>query len=227
MSLLVRDDLIATARAMNATGLNVGTAGNLSVRTRRGFLITPTGMPYESLHPSDIVEVGKDGQSSGSRLPSSEWRMHRGIYDARPEVEAILHCHSPHATAISSLRRGIPAFHYMVAVAGGIDIRCAPYATFGTEELAQLAVESLCDRTACLLANHGMLALAATLEKAMRLATEVENLARQYAIALSAGEPVILDEREMAIVLEKFKTYGQQQQRRVSPFRLRAGSATG
>jgi len=227
MSLLVRDELIATARAMNATGLNVGTAGNLSVRTRRGFLITPTGMPYESLHPSDIVEVGKDGQSSGSRLPSSEWRMHRGIYDARPEVEAILHCHSPHATAISSLRRGIPAFHYMVAVAGGIDIRCAPYATFGTEELARLAVESLCDRTACLLANHGMLALAATLEKAMRLATEVENLARQYAIALSAGEPVILDEREMAIVLEKFKTYGQQQQRRVSPFRLRAGSATG
>jgi len=147
--------------------------------------------------------------------------MHQGLYDARPEVEAILHCHAPHATAISSLRRGIPAFHYMVAVAGGSDIRCAPYATFGTEELAKLAVEALRDRTACLLANHGMLALASTLETSLKLALEVENLARQYAIALSAGDPVILDEREMAIVLEKFKTYGQQ--RAASPFRLRAG----
>ncbi|HVE82667.1 MAG TPA: class II aldolase/adducin family protein [Myxococcales bacterium] len=223
MSLLARDGLISTARAMNAAGLNVGTAGNLSVRTRRGFLITPTGMPYESLRPSDIVEIGKDGRASGSRLPSSEWRMHRGIYDARVEVDAILHCHAPHATAISSLRCGIPAFHYYVAVAGGNDIRCSPYATFGTEELAQLAVEALRDRTACLLANHGMLALAGTLEKALKLAIEVENLARQYAIARSAGEPVILDEREMAIVLEKFRTYGQQA--RVSPFRLRTGSS--
>jgi len=223
MSFLARDELIATARAMNAAGLNVGTAGNVSLRTRRGFLITPTGMPYDGLKPSDLVEVGKDGRASGSRLPSSEWRMHQGIYDARPEVEAILHCHSPHATAISSLRRGIPAFHYMVAVAGGSDIRCAPYATFGTEELARLAVEALRDRTACLLANHGMLALAGTLEKSMKLALEVENLARQYAIALSAGEPVILDEREMALVLEKFKTYGQQ--RSAAPFRLRAGGS--
>ncbi|HEY8208386.1 MAG TPA: class II aldolase/adducin family protein [Myxococcaceae bacterium] len=210
MSFLARDELITTARAMNAAGLNVGTSGNLSLRTRRGFLITPTGMPYDALRPSDIVEVGRDGQASGSRLPSSEWRMHQGVYGGRPEVEAILHCHSPHATALSSLRRGIPAFHYMVAVAGGNDIRCAPYATFGTEELARLAVEALRDRTACLLANHGMLALAGTMEKAFKLAVEVENLARQYTIALSAGEPVILDDREMAVVLEKFKTYGQQ-----------------
>jgi L-fuculose-phosphate aldolase len=210
VSFLARDELITTARAMNAAGLNVGTSGNLSLRTRRGFLITPTGMPYDALRPSDIVEVGRDGQASGSRLPSSEWRMHQGVYGGRPEVEAILHCHSPHATALSSLRRGIPAFHYMVAVAGGNDIRCAPYATFGTEELARLAVEALRDRTACLLANHGMLALAGTMEKAFKLAVEVENLARQYTIALSAGEPVILDDREMAVVLEKFKTYGQQ-----------------
>src|SRR3954464_3895325 len=215
MSFQARDELIGTARAMNAAGLNVGTAGNLSLRTRRGFLITPSGMPYDALHASDIVEVGKDGQASGSRLPSSEWRMHQGIYGARPEVEAILHCHAPHATALSSLRRGIPAFHYMVAVAGGSDVRCAPYATFGTEALAQLAVEALRDRTACLLANHGMLALAATLEKSLRLGIEGENLARPHTSALPAGEPVILDEREMAIVLEKFKTYGQQ--RRASP----------
>jgi L-fuculose-phosphate aldolase len=210
MSFPLRDELITTARAMNAQGLNAGTSGNLSARTRRGFLITPTGMPYESLRPADIVEVDLQGRASGSRLPSSEWRMHLGIYAARPEVEVILHCHSPHAAALSSLRRGIPAFHYMVAVAGGSDIRCAPYATFGTEELAQRAVEALRDRKACLLANHGMLALAPTLDKALRLALEVENLARQYTIALSAGEPVILDDREMAVVLEKFKTYGQQ-----------------
>jgi L-fuculose-phosphate aldolase len=167
-------------------------------------------MPYESLKPSDIVEVDLEGRPSGSRLPSSEWRMHLGIYAARPEVQVILHCHSPHAAALSSLRQGIPAFHFLVAVAGGSDIRCAPYATFGTQELAQHAVEALRDRTACLLANHGMLALAPTLDRALRLALEVENLARQYTIALSAGQPVILDEREMAVVLEKFKTYGQQ-----------------
>lgn len=222
MSFLVREELIATARAMNAAGLNVGTAGNLSARTRRGFLITPTGMPYEELHPSDLAEVAMDGQPSGSRLPSSEWRMHLGVYAARPEAQVILHCHPPYATAISALRRGIPAFHYMVAVAGGVDIRCAPYATFGTEELAVLAVGALRDRTACLLANHGMLALAGTLKQVLKLSLEVENLARQYSIALSAGEPVILDDREMAVVLEKFRTYGQQ--RRVTPFRLRSSS---
>lgn len=214
MSFPLRDELISTARAMNAAGLNVGTSGNLSARTRRGFLITPTGMPYESLRPSDLVEVDASGRPTGSRLPSSEWRMHLGIYGARPDVDVILHCHAPHVAAISSLRRGIPAFHYMVAVAGGSDIRCAPYATFGTEELAQHAVEALRDRKACLLANHGMLALAPTLDRALLLAIEVENLARQYAIALSAGEPVILDEGEMAVVLEKFKTYGQQEKSR-------------
>jgi len=210
MSFLQREELIGTARAMNAAGLNVGTAGNLSIRTRRGFLITPTGMPYDSLRPSDVVEVAWGGEASGSRLPSSEWRMHLGVYSSKQEVEAILHCHSPYATAVSCLRRSIPAFHYMVAVAGGTDVRCAAYATFGTEELAHNAVEALQDRRACLLANHGMLVLGASLERALALALEVENLARQYAIALSAGEPVVLDEREMAVILEKFKTYGQQ-----------------
>lgn len=205
-----REAIISTGRKMNASGLNQGTSGNLSHRVEGGFLVTPTGMEYDSLRPEDIVLMRFDGSTEGPRLPSSEWRFHRDIYVCRPEVQAVLHTHSLHSTAVSCLRRGIPAFHYMVAAAGGSSIRCAPYATFGTEELSRHAVAALEGRKACLLANHGLITVSANLAAAFKLAVEVETLAAMYLRALQAGEPVVLDEAEMAVVLEKFRTYGQQ-----------------
>jgi L-fuculose-phosphate aldolase len=208
--LALREAMIATARKMNASGLNQGTSGNLSQRVEEGFLITPTGMDYEAMVPEDLVLMRFDGGHEGRRKPSSEWRFHRDILAARPEVGAVLHAHSMFCTTLACLRRGIPSFHYMVAMAGGVDIRCAPYATFGTEELSRHAVTALEGRKACLLANHGMLALGRDLAGAFKLAVEVETLAAMYWRALQVGEPVLLDAAEMAVVLEKFKTYGQQ-----------------
>jgi L-fuculose-phosphate aldolase len=208
--LALREAMIATARRMNASGLNQGTSGNLSQRVEDGFLLTPTGMDYDSLEPEDLVLMRFDGSHEGRRAPSSEWRFHRDILAARPEVGAVLHAHSMFCTTLACLRRGLPSFHYMVAVAGGVDIRCAPYATFGTEELSRHAVAALEGRKACLLANHGMLALGGDLATAFKLAVEVETLAAMYWRALQVGEPVLLDAAEMAVVLEKFKTYGQQ-----------------
>jgi L-fuculose-phosphate aldolase len=208
--LALREALIATARRMNASGLNQGTSGNLSQRVEGGFLLTPTGMDYDSLEPEDLVLMRFDGGHEGRRKPSSEWRFHRDLLVARPEVGAVLHAHSMFCTTLACLRRPIPSFHYMVAVAGGVDIRCAPYATFGTEELSRHAVAALEGRKACLLANHGMLALGDGLASAFKLAVEVETLAAMYWRALQVGEPVLLDAAEMAVVLEKFKTYGQQ-----------------
>jgi L-fuculose-phosphate aldolase len=205
-----REALLATARRMNATGLNQGTSGNLSQRVEDGFLITPTGMDYERMRPEDIVLMRFDGNHQGRRRPSSEWRFHRDILAARPEVGAVLHAHSMFCTTLACLRRSIPPFHYMVAVAGGVDIRCAPYATFGTEQLSRHALEALEGRRACLLAHHGMLAVGSDLDGALRLAVEVETLAALYWRALQVGEPGVLDAAEMAVVLEKFKTYGQQ-----------------
>ena len=202
-------DIIQHARALSDRGLGVGTSGNISARFGDGFLITPSGVPYPVLAPSGIVFVGMDGSAEGGN-PSSEWRFHLDIYAARPDVSAIVHAHSPHATALASLRRDIPAFHYMVAVAGGHDIRCAAYATFGTQALSDAATEALRDRRACLLANHGQISTGTTVEAAFSLAREVEELSRQYTIALQAGEPVVLDRQEMDIILEKFRTYGQQ-----------------
>jgi L-fuculose-phosphate aldolase len=202
--------MIATCRRMNASGLNQGTSGNLSVRVEDGFLLTPTGMDYDALVPEDLVRVRFDGGHEGRRLPSSEWQLHRDILAARPEAGAVLHAHSMFCTTLACLRRGIPAFHYMVAAAGGSDVRCAPYATFGTQELAQHTLAALEGRKACLLANHGMVALGKDLAGAFKLAVEVETLAAMYWRALQVGEPVILDDAEMARVLEKFKTYGQQ-----------------
>jgi L-fuculose-phosphate aldolase len=202
--------MIATARRMNATGLNQGTSGNLSLRVEGGFLVTPTGMDYEALEPEDIVFMRMDGSHEGRRRPSSEWRFHRDILAARPEVGAVLHAHAMFCTTLACLHRGIPAFHYMVAVAGGVDIRCAPYATFGTEELSRHAVAALEGRKACLLANHGLIAVGTSLADALKRAVEVETLAAMYWRALQVGEPVLLSEAEMAVVLEKFKTYGQQ-----------------
>jgi L-fuculose-phosphate aldolase len=212
----LRRDVIATALKMNVLGINQGKSGNVSVRVPRqsardeSFLITPTGIAYEKTRPEDIVEVRMDGGFSGNVLPSSEWRFHRDIYAARSDVHAIVHTHSAFATTIAVHGKEIPAFHYMIAVAGGDNIRCAPYATFGTQALSDAAVIALKDRKACLLAQHGMIACEASLEKALALAVEVESLAKMYWQALQLGAPPILSDVEMATVIEKFKTYGQQ-----------------
>jgi L-fuculose-phosphate aldolase len=206
----LRQEMIATACRMNALGINQGKSGNLSHRVPDGFLVTPTGMDYETLEPVDIVPMRFDGSHSGARLPSSEWRFHRDILAARPEANAVIHTHAMFATTLACLGAEIPAFHYMVAVAGGDSVRCAPYATFGTEELSRHAVHALEGRRACLLANHGMIAVGDTLKSALALAVEVETLAAMYWRALQVGEPDLLDSAEMARVIEKFRTYGQQ-----------------
>jgi L-fuculose-phosphate aldolase len=209
----LRAELIATARRMAAAGLNKGTAGNLSVRERDGFLITPTGMDYESLTPSDIVFMRLDGSFEGRRKPSSEWRFHRDLYAARPEAGAVLHAHSPFATSLACLRREIPPFHYMIARFGGDTVRCAGYATFGTQELSDAALAAMDGRSACLLANHGMLVFGRDLKQALDLGIELEALCEQYWRACQLphlGEPVLLGADEMKTVLEKFAGYGQQ-----------------
>jgi L-fuculose-phosphate aldolase len=205
----LRRGIIATALAMNALGINRGKSGNVSARSRGGFLITPTGLSYESLRPADIVPMTVAGKAGGTRLPSSEWRFHRDIYAARWDAGAIVHAHAAFATTLACLGKGIPSFHYMIAIAGGADIRCARYATFGTQALSDHALRALDGRKACLLANHGMIAIGATLPAALALAVEVEALAEQYWRALQIGEPNLLAEEEMAVVLEKFRTYGQ------------------
>jgi len=208
--LALRAAIIATAIQMNDRRINSGKSGNVSARTEAGFLITPTGLPYESIRPEDIAAVTLGGVATGPRLPSSEWRFHRDIYVDRPDAGAIVHAHSPFATTLACLGRGIPAFHYMVAVAGGKDIRCAAYATFGTQELSDNALVALSGRHACLLANHGMIAVDASLDNALALAIEVEVLAEQYWRTLQIGSPNLLSDAEMNVVLEKFKSYGQQ-----------------
>jgi L-fuculose-phosphate aldolase len=205
----LRHEIIATALAMNACGINRGKSGNVSVRVEDGFLITPSGLAYDALEPHDVVVMTLEGEGRGPRQPSSEWRFHRDIYASRADANAIVHAHSPFATTLACLGRGIPAFHYMIAVAGGNDVRCASYATFGTQALSDHALRALESRKACLLANHGMIAVGPTLASALALAVEVEALAEQYWRALQIGEPMLLSETEMAVVLEKFRTYGQ------------------
>jgi L-fuculose-phosphate aldolase len=206
----LRMRLAAAARRLSSSGANNGASGNLSARVEGGYLVTPSGATGESLHPDDLVFMGHDGSHAGGpREPSSEWRLHRDTYRARPEVGAVVHTHSPYATTLACLRRPIPSFNYEVAFAGGPDIRCAPYATFGTQELSDRAVEALQGRKACLLANHGLVALGATVEDAVAMAEKVEFLARVYWQALQAGEPALLDAVEMARVVEKFLTYGK------------------
>lgn len=205
----LREAMVATARRMNTSGLNQGTSGNLSQRVEGGFLLTPSGMNYETMTPEDLVLMRFDGTHEGPRKPSSEWRLHHDILVARPEVGAVLHSHSMFSTTLACLRRGIPAFHYMVSAAGGTDVRCAEYATFGTPELARHMMVALEGRKACLLANHGLVAVGADLPAAYKLAVEVETLAAMYWRALQVGEPVLLDDAEMARVFEQFKGYGQ------------------
>jgi L-fuculose-phosphate aldolase len=207
----VRMRLATAARRLNATGLNPGRSGNLSARVEHGYIITPSGADYETLHPEDLVFMGDDWtHGGGQRTPSTEWRMHRDIYRAYPGTGSVVHTHSPYATTLACLRRPIPAFHYEVAFAGGNDIRCGDYATFGTQELSNHALAALKGRRACLLANHGAVAFAADIEEAVVLAERVETLARLYWQALQVGEPPLLDEVEMARVAEKFSTYGRQ-----------------
>ncbi len=204
----LRGRLVAIARDLHERSLNPGTAGNASVRFADRILITPSGVPYSTMAPSELVEISLEGVAEGRLRPSSEWRFHRDIYLARPEVESIVHAHPVYATALASLRRELPAFHYMIAAAGGSTIRCAPYATFGTQSLSDNVVAALEDRTACLLANHGIVAVGATPEAAAELVVEVETLCEMYLNALQVGTPVILTELEMADVLTRFGDYG-------------------
>lgn len=205
----LRQQLIETINAMNASGINRGTSGNLSVRLDDGFLITPSGINYSDLAPEDIVEMNIKGEWGGSIKPSSEWRFHRDIYRQRADAQAILHAHPVFCATLACLVRPIPAFHYVVAVAGGRDIRCAAYATFGTQELSDHVLTALTDRKACLMANHGLICLEIDLSRALALAIEIEQLAQVYYQCLAVGEPVILDDEEMDRVLEKFKGYGK------------------
>jgi L-fuculose-phosphate aldolase len=205
----LRAVLAGTARQTVSYGLNQGSSGNVSVRLREGFLITPSGLPNDTLEPAQMVFVDMDGQAGGGLKPSSEWRIHRDIYRARPEVNAVVHAHSPHAVSLSCLRSDIPPFHYMVAAAGGKDIRCAGYASFGTQALSNFVLAALQDRRACLMANHGLVAVGASLAAALALAVEVEELCAQYWRAKLMGEPVLLSDEEMDEVLERFKDYGQ------------------
>ncbi len=211
--LQLRKQIIAVANAMSDRGLSPGKTGNVSARCGKRILITPTGVPYAKLTPKDIVAMDGNGKViAGALLPSSEWHFHVAIYKARLEVAGIVHTHSLNATALACTHRDIPAFHYMVAVAGGGNIRCAPYATFGTPKLAEYALAALTGRQACLLANHGQIALGETPSKALDMALEVETLAAQYCAAVQLGSPKLLSTDEMKRVLKKFKTYGQQQQ---------------
>jgi L-fuculose-phosphate aldolase len=206
----LRAVLADTARQSVARGLNSGSAGNVSVRLDHGFLVTPSGLPGDRLGPEQMVFVDMEGHAACPLKPSSEWRIHRDIYRARSEVKAVVHAHSPHAVSLACLRRDIPPFHYMVAAAGGKDIRCAAYATFGTQALSDAVLDALRDRRACLMANHGLVAVGDSLQAALNLALEVEELCAQYWRATLMGSPVILSDAEMDEVLERFKHYGQQ-----------------
>jgi len=206
-----RREMVDICRRMNSTGINQGTAGNLSARIDNGFLITPTSLPYERMAPEDIVEMGFDGTFAGKHRPSSEWRFHRDILKSRPDMNVVLHCHSIYATTLACHHKTIPSFHYMTGVAGGTTIRCARYATFGTQALSDNAIEALQGRLACLLGQHGQISLGKNLEGALWLAIEVETLSRLYVQALTLGDPPILSDEEMLRVLEQMRrmSYGQ------------------
>ena len=206
----LRKQLINTALAMNASGINQGSSGNLSVRCESGMLITPSGMNYASLAIGDIVWMDFDGKATGPRKPSSEWRFHADIYRRRLEANAILHAHPVSCSALACLGMDIPAFHYMVAVAGGNTIRCAEYATFGTSELSDYVLKALEGRKACLMAHHGLTCFEKDLPRALALAIEVEHLATVYSRILAISEADVLSNSEMDAVLKKFSSYGVQ-----------------
>ena len=210
----LRAAIVEAARSMNALGINQGTSGNISARLGARMLITPSATPYDRMRPEDLASMALDAADdawAGPLKPSTEWRFHKRILLARPDAGAVVHTHAPYCTTLAILRRGIPAVHYMIAAFGGADIRCAPYATFGTEELARHTVTALEGRNACLLANHGMVVAGPSLDKAMWLAVELETLARQYYLSLQAGKPHILSDAEIAETLRSFATYGLQE----------------
>jgi L-fuculose-phosphate aldolase len=216
-------ELLQASQKLATLGLNKGTSGNVSVRLNDhgedGFLVTPSGMPIEEMTPASMVKMQFDGsfelqKESNARKPSSEWRFHRDILQNRTDVNAIVHTHSMFATTMACLHKNIPPFHYMIAVVGGDTIRCAPYALFGSQALSDQALTALIDRKACLLANHGMIALGKDLDDALAVTIEVENLCEQYWRVLQIsngqlGEPHILSEAEMREVFQQFKGYGK------------------
>jgi L-fuculose-phosphate aldolase len=204
----LREAMVRAMQRLAALGLNRGSSGNVSVRSGESLLVTPSGVPAEDLLPQAMVEVDFSGAVRGAGKPSSEWRFHRDILAARPEVGAVVHTHSRYATTLACLQREVPAFHYMIAAAGGDSIRCAPYALFGTQQLSDVALAALQDRRACLLGNHGMIAVGQDLDAALALAVEVESLCAQYWSALQLGQPHILSAEQMREVIEKFKGYG-------------------
>jgi L-fuculose-phosphate aldolase len=206
----VKKKIIWVCRKMNEMGINQGTSGNVSARTDEGFVITASGVPYDVMDIEHIVEMDLDGGYYGKYLPSTEWRMHQDIFKARPEAGAIVHTHSIYATALATLRKDIPSFHYMIGVTGGPTLRVSDYAEFGTQALSNTMLDALKDRTACLLANHGQIAFGPNLDKALWLAGEIETLCQQYWAASLAGKPVILSDEQMKTVLARFKTYGKQ-----------------
>jgi L-fuculose-phosphate aldolase len=205
----LRQAVVAAVQRLDTLGMNRGSTGNVSARLGGGMLITPTGMGADGLRPQDLVWVGWDGTVQGDWKPSSEWHFHQAAYLARPDLHAVVHTHSTHATALACLDRPLPAFHYMVAVAGGSDVPLVPYFTFGTHELSQGVAQALQQRNACLLAHHGLVAAGTGLAHAMKVVQEVESLCEVYLKALAVGEPAVLSATEMAVVIEKFRTYGQ------------------
>ena len=204
----LRRQIILACRQLDVSGLNRGTTGNISCREDDHFLVTPSGVPVDAMTETGIVAMGFDGNVIGHGKPSSEWHFHRDILRQRSDIHAVVHTHSPYATALACLREDLPPFHYMIAIAGGDSIRCAPYTLFGTDTLSQYALAALTDRKACLLANHGLIALGRDIADAMAIATEVESLCQQYLIARQSGTPVLLSAEEMQQVTERFKTYG-------------------
>ena len=216
-NLKIREDIIEFSKKLNSTNLSPLRSGNVSVKATEnnvdGFYITPSGKKYDDLKPEDIVFLSLGEKKdflrwfNSGKKPSSEWRFHQDIYTNKAEARAIVHAHSPHATAVSSHGKPIPAFHYMVALAGGNDIKCADYATFGTSELSKNIINALENRKACLMSNHGQVAFGQNLKQAFELAQEVENICHQYIIALKLGEPKILSSSEMEKILDKVKYY--------------------
>ncbi len=210
-----RARVLAVARDLAPTGLSKGTSGNVSERVDGGFVITPSGLAYDALEPADLVLVGLDGAvADGENEPSSEWRIHRDVYLARPEAGGVVHAHPPFSTTLACLGRDLPAVHYMIAVAGGDSVRCADYATFGTPRLSELTIAALAGRSACLMKNHGMIAFGQDARHALSVAREIEGVAEIYVRGLPLGAPVVLDAEEMARVVAKFETYGKGARRR-------------
>lgn len=208
----LKSEIIYYSKKLNSTNLSALRSGNISVRSKEknvdGFYITPSGMKYSSLKPKDIVFVSLKGRFDKKKgIPSSEWRFHQDIYVNKKDAKAIVHAHSTCSTAVSSHQKNIPAFHYMVAVAGGEDIKCSKYATFGTRKLSKNILLALKNRSACLISNHGQIAFGENLEKTFELAQEIENICLQYINALRIGVPKILSKKEMQIVLGKMKNY--------------------